>query len=123
MLSVGTIPYPQCLAKEDKIDAVLDYVINKMGCDPSAFITFPAMMYLSFGNYVSKLEEKYYSKVSGLSSIGVKRFALYNGSVTGFLRHTKESFLEKIVLHFVDEVLVLLQLYPCDLSPPKLHRC
>lgn len=37
-----------CITKsEDKIDAVLDHIINRMGCDPSAFITFPAMISLS----------------------------------------------------------------------------
>ncbi|XP_073051591.1 uncharacterized protein [Primulina eburnea] len=112
--------YPQCIAKsEDKIDAVLDHIINRMGCDPSVFITFPAMMSLSLKiTIIPRCSVYQVLKSKGL---------LYNGSITGFLRHTKEKFLEKFVLPFVDEVPELLQLYPCDLSTPKgslmiIHR-
>ncbi|XP_073123927.1 uncharacterized protein [Henckelia pumila] len=109
--------YPQCIAKsQDKIDAVLDYIINRMGCDPSAFTTFPAMMSLSLkGTIIPRCLVYEVLKSKGL---------LYsNRSVTGFLRRTKENFLEKFVLPFVDEVPELLQLYPCDSSPRKVRRC
>ncbi|KZV55896.1 hypothetical protein F511_18763 [Dorcoceras hygrometricum] len=99
--------HPQCMAKsEDKIDAVLDYIINTMGCDPAIFITFPKMVSLSLKRTIIPRCSVY----QVLKSKGL----LKSASIVGFLRYSKRSFLDKFVLPFVDEVPELLELYPCD---------